>query len=93
MSREDAVDRVLATLGFFLASPQGSEPDVTGFKGFYYHLLDLHSGLRVWQCELSLIDTTLLLAGVLTAARYFDGLDAGEREIQRLAEAFYQRID
>ena len=93
MSREDAVDRVLTTLRFFLASPQGSEPDTTGFKGFYYHFLDMHSGRRVWQCELSLIDTTLLLAGVLTAARHFDGPDAGEREIRRLADAFYHRID
>ncbi len=93
MSHQDAIERVLTTLRFFLASPQGCERDTTGFKGFYYHFLDMHSGLRVWQCELSLIDTTLLLAGVLTAARFFDGPDAGEREIRRLADAFYQRID
>lgn len=40
MSREDSVDRVLTTLRLFLTSPQGSESDVTGFKGFYDHFLD-----------------------------------------------------
>ena len=59
------------------------QPDATGYKGFYYHFLDMKTGKRVWQCELSLIDTTLLLAGVLVAGGYFD--EAGdEAEIREL---------
>ena len=46
MSRRDAVTRTLATLRFFWGSKQGREPDATGYKGFYYHFLDLHTGAR-----------------------------------------------
>ena len=56
----------LKTLQFFWHSPQGKQPDATGYKGFYYHFLDMQSGRRVWQCELSLVDTALLMAGILT---------------------------
>ncbi len=93
MSRTDAAERTLTTLQFFAASPQGTEPDVTGFKGFYYHFLDVQTGLRVWQCELSLIDTTLLLAGILTSACYFNGDAETEREIRRHADALFCRVD
>jgi hypothetical protein len=93
MSRTDAVERTLTTLRFFDASPQGAEPDVAGFKGFYYHFLDMRTGLRVWQCELSLIDTSLLLAGILTSGCYYTGNNEAEREIRRLVDALYQRTD
>src|SRR6476620_6377178 len=43
----------LTTLRFFHESHQGPEPDATGHKGFYYHFIDMHTGRRVWQCELS----------------------------------------
>jgi hypothetical protein len=59
--------------------------------GFYYHFLDMQSGRRVWNCEVSLIDTTLLLAGILTAAQYFDRAD--ERELRETADLLYARID
>jgi hypothetical protein len=54
--------------------------------------LDIQTGRRVWQCELSLIDTTLLIMGVLTAACYFEG-DGDEAEIRRLGDALYRRVD
>lgn len=92
MRRADAAALTLKTLRFFWDSPQGDQPDATGFKGFYYHFLDMRSGRRVWQCELSLIDTALLMAGVLTAACYFDGA-AAEAEIRRLSDALYRRVD
>jgi hypothetical protein len=72
VTRAEAVARVLATLRFFSRAPQGPEPDATGYKGFYYHFLDMDSGHRVWQSELSTIDTTFLIAGMLAAATYFD---------------------
>ena len=52
----------------------------------------MQTGRRVWQCELSLVDTALLMAGMLTAACYFDGGDA-EAEIRALADALYRRVD
>ncbi len=72
MARADAASRTLVTLRFFCDSEQSEQPDATGHKGFYYHFLDMKTGQRVWQSEVSLIDTTLLLAGVLTASVYFD---------------------
>src|SRR5690606_30741068 len=81
MSRQAAVQRTLATLRFFRDAPHGPERDATGHRGFYYHFLDMESGRRVWKCELSTIDTALLIAGVLTAAQYFRTDDAGEAEI------------
>ena len=93
MSRAAAVERTLATLRFFWNSPQGPEPDATGFHGFYYHFLDMQTGRRVWQCELSTVDSAFLLAGALTAAAYFDLPSADEHEIRTLADALYRRAD
>jgi hypothetical protein len=66
VTRPDSIARTLTTLRFFRDSPQSKEPDATGYKGFYYHFLDMQTGRRVWQCELSTIDTMILLAGALT---------------------------
>jgi hypothetical protein len=93
VSRADAVQRTLATLRFFHKSVQGTDPDATGYKGFYYHFLDMKTGKRVWKCELSTIDTAFLLAGMLTAAAYFSAGTPGELEIGRLADELYRRAD
>src|SRR5580658_3933797 len=93
MTREDAAARTLLTLRFFSNSVQSDAPDATGYRGFYYHFLDMHSGQRVWHSEVSLIDTTLLLAGVLTAGAYFTGATTAEAEIRELADALYRRVD
>jgi hypothetical protein len=93
LSRAEAVKRTLTTLRFFHEAPHGKEPDATGYKGFYYHFLDMQTGRRAWKSELSTIDTTYLLAGGLTAARYFDRETKAEREIRTLAELLYKRAD
>ena len=93
IARADAVERTLAALRFFWNSDQSDKPDATGYKGFYYHFLDIDSGKRVWNCELSLIDSTLLFAGMLTAAAYFAEQSVGENEIRELADALYRRAD
>ena len=93
MSRSAAVERTLATLRFFWNSPQGPELDATGYHGFYYHFLDMQTGRRAWQCELSTVDSAFLLAGALTAACYFDAGTADENEIGTLADALYRRAD
>src|SRR5260221_2450271 len=71
LSRSDAAERVLTTLRFFDHSPQGPEPDVTGYKGFYYHFLEMKDGRRAGKCELSTVDSAFLLAGMLPAAAVF----------------------
>jgi len=92
-SRAEAVERTLAVLRFLNSSPQGPEPDATGYKGFYYHFLDMQSGRRAEQCELSTVDTAILMAGILTVAGYFSGTGAEENEIRELAEILYRRVD
>lgn len=93
MSRAAAVQRTLVTLRFFWNSPHGPEPDATGYQGFYYHFLDMQTGRRAWQCELSTVDSTFLLAGALAAAIYFDAGSADEAEIRTLADALYRRAN
>ncbi len=93
ITRTAAVETVLTTLRFFWSSRQGPEPDATGYKGFYYHFLDMQTGQRAWQCELSTVDTTILLAGVLTAGAYFSADSTEETEIRALADALYCRAD
>lgn len=93
MSRAKAVERTLNTLRFFWNSPQGPEIDATGYKGFYYHFLDMKTGRRAWLCELSTVDTTFLLAGMLIAGIYFDANTTKEQEIRTLADALYCRVD
>jgi len=93
MDRAEAASRTLAALRFFASSDQSEQPDATGHKGFYYHFLDMQTGKRVWQSELSMIDTTLLLAGVLTASVYFSADTPDESEIRQRADAIYRRVD
>ena len=93
MERADAVQRSLAALRFFRDSDQSGSPTATGFKGFYYHFLDIHTGARVWMSELSMIDTALLIAGVLTASLYFTADTPDETELRKLADVLYRRID
>jgi hypothetical protein len=93
MDRAQAVERTLVTLRFFWNSAQSDGPDATGHKGFYYHFLDMKSGKRIWESELSIIDTALLLAGILTASVYFSESVQSETEIRELADALYRRMD
>ncbi|MBN2172112.1 MAG: T9SS type A sorting domain-containing protein [Candidatus Krumholzibacteriota bacterium] len=94
ITRDQGRERVLTTLTTFWNGPQGSEAAGTmGYKGFFYHFLDMSTGTRVWNCELSSIDTALLIAGVLDASQYFTGGDAEETEIRILADSLFQRVD
>lgn len=91
---EQARERVLATLRFLAAAPQGPQrAGVAGHKGFFYHFLDMKTGHRFKQVELSTIDTTLLLAGVLFCQSYYDGDHPQEVEIRALADQLYRRVD
>jgi hypothetical protein len=82
LPRDQIIQRVRATLAFFAEkSPQE--------HGWFYHFVNLHSGTREWQSELSSIDTALLLGGVLTVRRCFDS----DATTVRLSAAIYRRVD
>lgn len=93
LSRSEATERTLAALRFLRSSHQGTEADATGYKGFYYHFLDMKTGKRVWQSELSTIDTAILMAGILSAQTYFNGASEDEREIRETADLLYRRVE
>ena len=94
VSRAQARDRTLATLRFLHDAPQGPQAaGVTGYKGFFYHFVDMQTGHRYGTTELSTVDTALLLAGALHARAFFDGSDAAETELRRLADAIYARVE
>ncbi|HEV7768757.1 MAG TPA: glucoamylase family protein [Thermoanaerobaculia bacterium] len=94
VTREAAAERVLTTLRFFRDSKQGDAASgVTGYRGFYYHFVDMKTGERFEKVELSTIDTTLLLAGALFCQSYFDRQNATEKEIREIAEQLYRRAE
>lgn len=94
VTREEARDLTLTTLRFFWKAPQGPEPTgKIGYKGFFYHFIDMETGHRFRDVELSSVDTTILLMGVLFAGAYFDRGDAAEAEIRKLANDLYARAD
>jgi len=93
MTRADAVERSLVTLRFFRDSDQSGNPEATGHKGFYYHFLDMQTGVRMWRSELSMIDTAMLIAGALTVGSYFNSETNEEIELRRIVDALYRRID
>ena len=78
----EAVERTRNTLRFFgdRAFHQ---------RGWFYHWIDIKTGQRRWNSEVSSIDTALLLAGVLTVRQCF----ARDPEIVRLATKIYRRVD
>ncbi len=76
---QEAYDRVDKTLDTLLAMDR--------VEGFYYHFVDMKTGKRAWKCEVSNIDTSILLMGVLSAGQYFGG------EIQAKAERIYDGVN
>jgi hypothetical protein len=81
LPHDQVVERVKTTLDWHL----NKFPQV---HGFFYHFSDIESGARWRDVELSSIDTSLLLCGVLTAREYFD-----DKTIQSLAQQIYERVD
>jgi len=77
----EIVERVRTTLDWHL----NSLPEV---HGFFYHFTDIETGKRWARCELSPIDTSILLCGILTARAWFD-----DARIQSLAQQIYERVD
>jgi len=82
ITKTEGYNRVLTTLKSF------AEGKVEGYNGFFYHFVDMKTGKRVWNCELSSIDTALLLAGVIFVGEYFKGT-----EIEKLADKIYREVN
>lgn len=78
ITREQACERVAGTLKTLLSLPRE--------HGFYYHFLDMRTGRRAWQSEVSSIDTAILLMGVLAAGEYCE-------ESRAKAEEIYTGVD
>lgn len=80
---KDVRERILATLQFLLT------PQMAAHNGFFYHFTDMNTGQRAGACELSSIDTAILLCGVLTARQYFHR----DAQIHSLATRIYERVN
>ena len=80
--RPAAIDRAETTLRWFAER-------IPHERGWFFHFVQLDTGARAWQSELSSIDSALLLAGVLTVRRCF----ADDVEVVRYADAIYRRVD
>lgn len=94
ITREQGAERVLKTLQVLASLPQGPEAEgVASYKGFFYHFLTLDKSLRFKQVELSSIDTGLLMAGVLCVMSYFDEENPTEKEIRKLADFLFRRVE
>src|SRR5207247_7268676 len=94
ITRAQAAQRTLTTLRFFWTAPQDSAVSgSTGYHGFFYHFLDIGTGQRFQNVELSTIDTALLLGGILLSQSYYDAADPVEAAIRRLADSIYLRVD
>jgi len=94
ITRDEAIERTLTTLRFFWNSTQSPDATgVTGYMGFYYHFIDMQMGHREWQCELSSVDTGLLMMGALFAQSYYTQNMPAETEIRNLTDSLYRRID
>jgi hypothetical protein len=91
--RKFAAKMARRRLRSLLDLPHGPGLDAAGYKGFFYHFLDIETGRRVWNCELSTLDSAFLFAGALTCATYFDGDTQDEADVRRLADELYGRAD
>jgi hypothetical protein len=94
VTRADGRDRILAALRTLWNSPQGSGASgFIGYQGLFYHFIDMSTATRVWDSELSTIDTALLFAGILFCREYFDGADSLDVEVRALADSITERAD
>jgi len=82
VSMRDARERALVTLRFLWKK-------MPTHRGFFYHFADLNTGGRVWDSEVSSVDTAILLCGVLTCREYFEP----HSEVTLLAHEIFDRVD
>lgn len=99
LTRDAGRNRVVTALRTFWLGPQGPDTaGVIGYKGFFYHFLDMTTARRFYwsptnRSELSTMDTGLLLAGILYAKQYFSTADSLDQAIGAMADSIYRRVD
>ena len=81
ISHAEARDRVLNTLRFHWKK-------LPNHRGFFYHWANVNTGERLWDSEVSSIDTAILLCGILTCRKHFE-----HAEITQLATDIFNRVD
>ena len=81
ISFPDALNRVLTTLRFLWSR-------LPNHRGFFYHWANINTGERVWEAEVSSVDTSILLCGILTCREHFR-----HPEVTRLATSVFNRVD
>jgi hypothetical protein len=81
VSKGEALERVFATLRFLWKK-------LPNHRGFFYHFANPETGERMWDSEVSSVDTTILLCGILTCREYFRHRGVGE-----LADLIFNRVD
>ena len=77
---EKAYDRANRTLDTFINNVEGK-------NGFYYHFVNMDTGKREWNCEISIIDTAIFICGAITTGEYFG------KEVKEKAEILYKRVN
>jgi hypothetical protein len=82
ISLSDALHRVLTTLRFLWQL-------MPNHRGFFFHFANIKTGERIWDSEVSSIDTAMLVCGVLTCRQHF----IGHHQIERLASDILNRIE
>ena len=80
ISYKKAYDRANRTLDTFLNNVEGK-------NGFYYHFVNMNTGKREWNCEISIIDTAIFICGAITAGEYL------KKDVQKKAEALFKKIN
>ena len=60
---------------------------VEGKNGFYYHFVNMETGKREWNCEISIIDTAIFICGAITVGEYFG------KDVKEKAKLLYKRIN
>ncbi len=94
ISRDRAKQLTLNLLKFLWTAEQSDRDSATGYKGFFYHFVDIKTGKRMWDCELSSIDTGLLLAGIHFAIQFYNKMnDETETQIRNLGDKITQRVE
>lgn len=77
---KEAYERANRTLDTFIKNVEGK-------NGFYYHFVNMENGKRVWNCEISIIDTAIFICGAIAVGEYFGG------EIKKKTEILYKKIN
>lgn len=93
ISREEAAQITLKMLQFYKNSEQSADTAAAGYKGFYYHFHKMDTGTREWRCELSSVDTGLLMMGVIFARNYFNLDNDTEQQIREISTFLLNRIE